>query len=747
MPTNRREFLKGAGLGWIAATSGGARPLASAEFPSGWDPDVQPFVQVGSERVVGTHNLAVNGWDFTVLHEEHTGGKRYRLRIRNTAAKARAADFAGVILPSLPRDGRRRWRVFLDSGRSGWCGVKRLEALGPDQYLQPVREQQSDGNTVTYHQSDMESVLWDARTGTSVLVGFLRQRYGRDLIRVIPDTSASDVRRIEAVQQLGFEIGPGSEQPLDPLVVSLGSDPYAMLETYADAVAKDIGKQFDDPPIVGMMTWYGYRTAINEQIVLGNARLVADLFSGYPQKMQILMLCDHGWQQSANWGNWEPDRERFPHGMKWLAEQLKKYGMSLGLWYTPFCVSENAENYQQLLPLTSLNSQGKPRGAKECAWGQLPGQPHCLPVIFLDGGKPQVQEMWRRTLDRMKAWGTFYWKLDFFNLQTSARNRRKLGDGDLYDETYKTFRSAVGTGMLNPCSCDTNLQLGYCDSVRVAADIGNAGNWAGRMDSFRHAMGTIGALWYKHRKFWVNDPDSIQIAKGSSLEEARGRATVVAMSGGHLMLSEDLRRVGRERLEIVRRLLPVYPHAARPLDLFDNPYPEGYPAVWSLPVRAGFGPRTVLAVFNLTSESRKYAITPGMLGIESAQEFLALEWWQYRWLGRFGGNFEVEVPAGDVAVIHAQPIKDVPSLLSVSHHFTGSYIIEDVAFDASSGALKGVIATKPGLHLVLFGTQAKGWKFTTRQTFHGIENSLGGWQSEMVTTGMRTPFAIQFQKA
>ena len=745
MGTSRRKFLEGAGVALIAATSGIHR-LKGNEAPRGWDPKVQPFVQIDSSRITGTRDLAANGWEFGVVSEEYFGATGYRLGIRNTADVSRVLDFAGVILSPPAHVPSRQWRVFLDHGHSGWCGVKRLDALGPDTYLQPVRERKPDGNLIVYHQSDMESALWDATTGTGVLVGFLRQRYGRNFIRVIPDGGATEIKRIEAVQQFGIEIGPGSEQPLDPLVLSFGNDPYALLESYATTVAKYQGLEFNGPPIVGMDTWYGYRTAINEQLILDNAKLIADLFGGYPQKMLIMMLLDNGWQQAANWGYWEPDKKRFPHGMKWLAEQLQKYGMSLGLWYTPFCITGNADNYRELLPLAALNPEGNPRGIKACAWGQLPGQPHCMPVIYLDGGQPLVQRTWHDTLEQMKGWGTTYWKLDFFVLETSAGNRSKLGEGKLYAETYKTFRSAVGTGMLNPCSCDTNLQIGYCKSIRIATDIGNAGNWTGSMDSFRHSMGTIAALWYKHRKFWINDPDSVQIAKGCSLEEARVRATVGVMSGGNFMLSEDLRRVDGERLEIVRRLLPVYPHAARPLDLFQNPFPDGYPAIWFLSVPTGFGRRTVLAVFNLTPERRKYEITAKMLAIEDGREFLALEWWQYRWLGRFKDKFEIEVPTGDVAVIHAHPVEDVPAILSISHHYTGGYILEDVDFDRATGELRGALSTKPGLRMVLFGTHANGWSFATRETFHGMENSLGGWQSEIVTTNTRTPFAIQFQK-
>lgn len=745
MAASRRDFLKRSGMALVAGAGGASAHAGEPSSPTAGG-ELQPFLEIGRQRITGTRALAGNGWRFTVSSEEYPGGKRYRLAVRNTAGTSRMVHAAGVVLPELPPSQNRQWRVFLDSGFSGWCGVKPLEALAPDQYLRPVRQRQPNGSTLVYHQSDMESVVWDASTGACLLAGFLRQRHGRNLIRVIPNASAADIRRIEAVQEFGFEIRPGREQPLDPLVVSSGNNPYRMLETYGGAVASYHGRPFLDPPIVGMMTWYGYRTAIDEQIVLENARLIADLFNGYPQKMRNVMLCDHGWEQDANWGYWEPDRKRFPHGMKWLASQLAKLGMSLGLWCTPFHITKNAPNLRELAPLELLGPDGKAHWKDICVWGQIPGQPRCLATTVLDGGNPAVQKFWRGMMARMKEWGTDYWKLDFFSLWTSANRRRTLGVGDLYSETYRTFRSAAGDGLLNPCSCDTNLQTGYCNSVRIATDIGNAGNWPGTMDQYRHGMGTIAALWFKHRKFWINDPDSIQVAKGCSLAEARVRATVAAMSGGHLMLSEDLRSVDPERVEIIRRLLPVYPNAARSLDLFEHSFPKGYPSLWQLRLQTGFGPATALAVFNMTREPIRFRITPAMLGVGDGRKFVALEWWQYRWLGCFKETFEVDVPAGDVAMLHAQPVKDVPSLLSVSHHYTGGYIVEDVRFDPSSAALTGVLVTKPGLRMVLFGTRAKGWKFASIATFHGVENSLGGWQSEIVTTGTRTPFTMQFER-
>ena len=332
-------------------------------------------------------------------------------------------------------------------------------------------------------------------------------------------------------------------------------EPLDLLERFGSLVHQYHGRNLEQPPIVGMMTWYGYRTAIDQQLVLENAALTAKLFNGYPQPMQKLMLLDHGWQPDANWGYWqESDPERFPLGMQWLEGQLNQLGLQLGLWYTPFCVTENSPNFDELIPWLVRGNDGNPSVSYACVWGQLPG--HSAgnwPIYFLDGSLPEIQEKWAREFKKMsQEWHSVYFKLDFFALLAGPEGAAEYPTGKLYQQTYQTFRRAAGDlAHLAPCSCDTNIQLGYNDSVRIAADIGNAGSWPGELSQYRSAFSTLATLWYKHRRFWINDADSIQVGCGSGLNEARVRATAVALTGGHLMISEDLRWMSADRIELI----------------------------------------------------------------------------------------------------------------------------------------------------------------------------------------------------
>lgn len=706
------------------------------------------FAVVDGQRLAGAEALSAAGLRLSLRTRRFPGGQGWQATLRNVSDHPLLLQRAGAAFAPARSRRKRQWRVFLDRGACGWCGVKPLEALQPDPRMEPIREQRLEDDpraSATFHRSSLQSVVWDARSGQGMLVGFLRQRHGHNYVDIVPDAACTDLERLEAWQELDLELAPGASQALDVLAVADGDDPYALLETFGEAVRRHCRRRFDDPPVVGMMTWYGYRTAIDEQIILENAAIVGELFGGYEQPMQKIMLLDHGWQEDANWGDWTADARRFAHGMPWLSRQLAKLGLELGLWYTPFCVTDNAPGWRDHQRHLTTDEGGTPRTGRGSVWGQLPGHPVSRTVSYFDGALAGVQRKWQRELARMRRWGCRYWKLDFFSLGTSAARRRQLGVGELYERSWTSFRDAVGdAGHLAPCSCATNIQVGYCDSVRVGADIGNAGHWPGAADGYRFGLATIGALWYKHRRFWVNDADSIQIGKGCSLGEARVRATMVSLGGGHLMVSEDLRRLDPERLEIIRRLLPAQPRAARPLDLFENPFPDGYPSLWSLPSRTAHGSRTCLAVFNLEGEARRFTITPTMLGIDPGREFLALEWWNQRWLGRFDGAFDIEVPGEDVAIVHARPCGRQPAVLSVSHHVTGSDIITASSFDARKGRLRGELRTKAGLRVVLFGHTPSSWALAPEATYHGASNTFGGWQQELVTGSGATHFEVPF---
>ena len=79
---------------------------------------------------------------------------------------------------------------------------------------------------------------------------------------------------------------------------------------------------------------------------------------------------------------------------------------------------------------------------------------------------------------------------------------------------------------------------------------------------------------------FINDPDALLTREygwgddGLHLteEEALTWATVVAFSGGHILINDIMFKLPQERKNIFKNILPPYGKAARPVDFFEYPY-------------------------------------------------------------------------------------------------------------------------------------------------------------------------------
>jgi alpha-galactosidase len=80
-----------------------------------------------------------------------------------------------------------------------------------------------------------------------------------------------------------------------------------------------------------------------------------------------------------------------------------------------------------------------------------------------------------------------------------------------------------------------------------------------------------------HNRLWLNDPDCLLLRDSETdltPDEVRTLATVVAMSGGMVLDSDDLTRLSPERRRLLARLLPLRGAAALPLDMFRHDPPQ-----------------------------------------------------------------------------------------------------------------------------------------------------------------------------
>jgi hypothetical protein len=140
------------------------------------------------------------------------------------------------------------------------------------------------------------------------------------------------------------------------------------------------------------------------------------------------------------------------------------------------------------------------------------------------------------------------------------------------------------------------------------------------------------------------------------------------MTGGSLLLSDDLPKLPAERLRIAEVLLPVIGERARVLDWFD----AEMPAKLRLDQLNDTGEWHLLAKFNWSEKAADLVIDPAEFDLP-AGEYRCMEFWSGN-VDRIskGGKFTLtSVPAHGCALVGLrQAAKDQPAFLGSDLHFS-----------------------------------------------------------------------------
>ena len=254
-------------------------------------------------------------------------------------------------------------------------------------------------------------------------------------------------------------------------------------------------------------------------------------------------------------GDWlEPDRRKFPGGMRAAAEAIHARGLQAGLWLAPFGaqrVSRLAKEHPDWL----LQEKGKPWLAG-INWGG---------VYALDIDHPQViaylEQVFHRVLDE---WGYDLVKLDFlyaaapFGGETETRAGRMI-------RAMELLRRLCGEKKILGCGVPLMPAFGLVDYCRVSCDVGLDWNGSFLMQhTNRERPSTLQAIENTvfrrqlNGRAWLSDPDVFYLRSDNlklTGREKRVLATVNALFGGVLLHSDDMSQWSEEARAFYRRLL------------------------------------------------------------------------------------------------------------------------------------------------------------------------------------------------
>lgn len=642
-------------------------------------------------------------------------------------------------------------------------------------------------------------LAYDRAAGRAMLVGYITSDRWDGFVHVTTDPEGSVSQW--SVDYHGGEllIPAGQTVRLESLLFLTGPDPYALLEAYGDRVAEEHPIDLPEAPPVSWCSWYPYRLGVTEQRMLDNARLAENRLK--PLGLTIIEV-DLGWEDRYLPSAFEPN-EQFPHGMKWLSENIREMGFVMGLWKAPYALSEfdpiAAEHPDWLI----RDEDGKPIKAWTWFW-----EPHGE-VYCLDLTNPEVAEYIRSQLRRFhEEYRIGYYKQDFsaFAMHPSSVRRqdktRVQGGGvEMAREFWQIASEELPDSQNLNCFGPQLPGRGQWLLQYCCQDTGNTGvlSWEFMRANFRAVAGVLWQNW----RWGILQPSCLCVGLPGTLEEARIRATVAFCTGGQVDISDTLTTLPEDRWAVLEATLPPLGAPARAIDLFEpilDPGSAAYEAlckgeeseivakphtpgsVWQVRIDQPWDNWQLVAVFDLdnshaqdeSSTPKRYRIPLERLGLDPNGQYWLSEFWSGQFLGGLQpgrtnpGGYEhpgdrqdlfagpddqaidIAFAGPAVKLLCVRKARPHPWPAATTFHQSCGAELADVNWNEADRELTGTLNRPAGQSGAILLASPAGW-VPEAATLNGqaaplVPAANGAWKLPVVTTTDATDWAVQFRK-
>ena len=462
--------------------------------------------------------------------------------------------------------------------------------------------------------SDFFGVVGSRSARVGLLAGFLSQKeqFGSLEVRLRGPLSL----RLWANGD-GVELPKGRQMETDWAVCTpIDLDAPDPMKNYLEAVAREHSVEYLPEVPLGWCSWYQFYQKISQPIIEQNLETLRGLKSEFPVD---LVQIDDGFE--AQVGDWLDFHPAFPQGVAPLAQKISQSGFTPGLWLAPFIVHPGAKLVRQHPDFLLRNAAGRPVNAG-FVWNAF--------TTALDLTHASALEYACQVVDTAAhRWGYPYLKLDFLYAAALPGKHRDstLTRAQILRRGLEALRQAAGekTFLLH-CGAPLGSSLGLCEAMRIGADV--SGDWTPRyfglqsifreerqMPSARNSIQNILTRAPLHRRWWINDPDCLLVRPDShlTLPEIQSLASAIALTGGSLLVSDNLPQLPAERLRLAAALAPTLGKSAEILDWFDR----STPCFLRLPLQGAVGNWFLLAYFNWQDHPQEVRLTPANFRLPS----------------------------------------------------------------------------------------------------------------------------------
>jgi len=491
----------------------------------------------------------------------------------------------------------------------------------------------------------------------------------------------------ESVYAPQLSLKPGKAISSNRLMINVGGNPYATLEAYADAAGK-VNDARTHSIVNGWCSWFYTLSKVSENEVISNTEFAARHLRQFG--LEYIQI-DEGYQK---WhGDWEGN-DRFPHGMKWLANKIKENGFKPGIWISPYVISEPTEVFQKHPDWLLKKADGNIKRIGNWEEGAEPPADENPKRYGLDITHPDAAKWLHDLIDRIaNDWGYEMIKIDFMAWSILAAERYydpTLSSAQVYRKGLEIIRRAAGD-KCHILDCGPgSTTIGLIDSMRIEADVNYGFSKAAWDTYFLHPASSASAAakrYYFHKRTWINDADHICMDLLNN-QQSEAAAALIAMSGGNMISGDRLTQLSEYKLDVLKKITPSLGEAATPVDLFD----DSMQSVFALKVKKHFAEWTVVGFFNpnLTEAiERKFSLQ--RLWLEQNKTYLAFDFWKRQFIGEITGEIKVAIQPGSVTLLTLHEKSGNPQFISTDRHvLQGAVEIENVTWNENEKTISGI---------------------------------------------------------
>lgn len=532
-------------------------------------------------------------------------------------------------------------------------------------------------------------------TGYTVIAGFLTNHRAYTQIHIertdaAPD-NAFDLFRAECIYDPPVEVAPKERLESEWFYLALGEqEPLLGLDRFAKAKAVVNGVR-DDRPFLphGWDSWSTrYHREIDEAKMLENLDFLDKHLKRYGWTHFSI---DAGWERGL--GDWEPNPERFPRGMRPITEEIHRRGMTAGIWIDPFTILRDSEFAR--------------------AHPDWLAEPHALGRIVMGANKlildvtvPEAAEYVRELVRKIRRdWGfDALVETDFVYhlLLAETYANPALTRIEVMHLGMRALREGFGEDGFIMAMTPQPVNAVHAQGIRTGMDC--APLW--RSGKPQGPWGAVETLTNAVRRFYfsphlyVADQDcaffghassrarwNVQQQAALTFDQSIAWLTGAALTGV-VKIGEPFVDLSEKEVAVLRRLLPWAGRPARPLDLFQ----EGSPRLWWLPLQEAAGEWHILAVFNWNDATPQTISVPfSAMGLDTRAFYTVYDFWQEHYHGVAQARLDVQVPPGTVRLYGLRRHTETPMFLASDVHITqGALDHRSIVWNAEARSLEGV---------------------------------------------------------